>query len=112
MAFLEACLGWVSAQREGAPGTNHHMTYHDEPLGQAGPGEEINHAQPLWQAQVPERGGLQGDGVGGGGAHGRLALVALGAADGLRRGQAGLCRQPFVQISQLPGEKKGESAVG
>lgn len=99
---LEACLGWASGTRE----SKHHGAYHDEPLGQPRPGEEVDDPQPLGEAQVPEGRGLQGDGVGGGGPQGWLPLVALGAADGLGGGQAGFCRQPLVQVRKLPGEKQ------
>lgn len=80
--------------------------YHDEPLGQPGPGEEVDDPEPFGEAQVPEGRGLQGDGVGGGGPQGWLPLVALRAADGLGGGQAGFCWQPLVQVSELPGEKQ------
>lgn len=99
-------FGLVSVQQQGAPGNKHHMAYHDESLGQPGPGKEVNHPQPLWQAQIPERRWLEGDGVGGGRSHSRLAFVALRAADRLRWGHAGFCWQPFVQISELPREKQ------
>lgn len=99
-------MGWVSVQQQGAPDNKHHMAYHDESLGQPGPGEEVNHPQPLWQAQIPERRWLQGDGVGGGRSHSWLAFVALRAAGRFRWGHTGFCRQPFVQISELPREKQ------
>jgi len=103
---------WVGPVPRGKGLTNPPTAYHDEPLGQPGPGEEVDHPQPLRQAQVPERRRLQGDGVGGGGPHRRLAFVALRAAGRLRRGHAGFCRQAFVQISELPGEKPRRESRG
>lgn len=101
----KAYLVQISVQ-EGTTANKPHTAYHDEPLGQPGPGEEVNDAQPLWQAQVPEGGRLQGDGVGGGRPHRRLPLVALRAADRLRWGQTGFCWQPLVEVSELQREEQ------
>lgn len=92
----------VHGQRGSESDNKQHRVYHDEPLGQPGPGKKVDDPQPLGQAQIPEGRRLQGDGVGGGWLHGWLALVPLGAAHWLCRGHAGFCRQPFVQVSELP----------
>lgn len=41
-------------------------THHDDALGQARVGQEVDHTQPLGEPQAPEGRRLQRDGVGGG----------------------------------------------
>ena len=72
--------------------------YHDEALCQAGSGQEVDDTQPLGEPQVSEGGRLQCDGVGCGRPHSQLPLEACWLPRRLSWGQAGLRRQPLVQV--------------
>lgn len=76
-------------------------TDHDDALGQACVGQEVNHTQPLGEPQGPEGRRLQGDGVGGG-PRGRGDLAWTQRAR-LVRGEPGFGRQAAVQVGQLRG---------
>lgn len=78
-------------------------TDHDDALGQACVGQEINHTQPLGEPQGPEGRCLQGDGVGRG-SWGRGDIARTQRAR-LVRGEPGFCRQAAVQVGQLRGRE-------
>lgn len=87
------------------PGRWRLTTDHDDALGQACVGQEINHTQPLGEPQGPEGRRLQGDGVGRG--PWGWGDIARTQRPRLVRGEPGFCRQAAVQVGQLRGGSSG-----
>jgi len=74
-------------------------SHHDDALSQARAGQEVHHAQPLGEPEVPEGRGLQGDRVGGGPRRRGDLSYTQRTRLGWRQTRFG--RQPAVQIRQL-----------